>query len=267
MQQAASTLSARAVLIGRHLDPHTLSQGEPRATNPLLTEVAQGGQLVLLRSGAAVFFGVAPHVVDDFIARSRPLVADPLPSPETETLDILIDPRRSLDMEQGRLVLSEVDSARFQVVADILGKSVLLAEQEARVASAFDRIEPLAEELQRRGRGAHRARALIRHIGETLLIQHRMAARGEIGDKPDVLWERPELEGLFLLLEGEYEIRERQRVLERKLELINATAGTLLDLLQSKRSLHVEWYIVILIVVEILLTLYELFVHNHMAGV
>ena len=47
----------------------------------------------------------------------------------------------------------------------------------------------------------------------------------------------------------------------RKLELIGDTAQTLLDLLQNRRSLRVEWYIVILIVVEIVLTLYELFFH------
>ena len=39
--------------------------------------------------------------------------------------------------------------------------------------------------------------------------------------------------------------------------------ATLLDLLQNRRSLRVEWYIVILIVVEIVLTLYELFVRAH----
>lgn len=89
-----------------------------------------------------------------------------------------------------------------------------------------------------------------------------MVGRGEVGDKPELLWERPDLERLFLNLEAEYEIRERQLALERKLTLINDTAGTLLDLLQSKRSLRVEWYIVILIVVEIALTLYELFVRG-----
>jgi uncharacterized Rmd1/YagE family protein len=49
--------------------------------------------------------------------------------------------------------------------------------------------------------------------------------------------------------------------LERKLELVSRTAETLLDLLQDKRTLRVEWYIVILIVVEIVLTLYELWWH------
>ena len=55
----------------------------------------------------------------------------------------------------------------------------------------------------------------------------------------------------------------RQLALERKLEVIARTAETLIELIQARRTLRVEWYIVILIVVEILLTLYELFVRGH----
>jgi uncharacterized Rmd1/YagE family protein len=51
-------------------------------------------------------------------------------------------------------------------------------------------------------------------------------------------------------------------VLECKLNLISTTAQTLLELVQAQRTLRVEWYIVILIVVEIGLTLYELFFHQ-----
>ena len=65
------------------------------------------------------------------------------------------------------------------------------------------------------------------------------------------------MERFYLLLEAEYEISERHIALERKLDLISRTAETLLDLLHSQRSLRVEWYIVILIVVEIVLSLIE----------
>ena len=54
-------------------------------------------------------------------------------------------------------------------------------------------------------------------------------------------------------------MRERQLALERKLEVISRTAETVLDLLQARRSLRVEWYIVILIVMELLLSLYQQF--------
>lgn len=121
----------------------------------------------------------------------------------------------------------------------------------------------MAEHLQRHGRGSHQGRELLRHIGATLQIQQRMVGRAEVGEKPEILWDRPDLERLFLRLEQEYEIRERQRALDRKLQVIGDTAQTLLDLLQNNRTLRVEWYIVLLIVVEIALSLYELFLRGH----
>jgi required for meiotic nuclear division protein 1 len=260
--------TAKAVLVGRHLELRRLADIEPLAVNPILIPVPGGGQAVLLRSGAVVLFGVAPQEEAAFRKHLAPFVRHPLTREESETLNIIVDPHRpdGIDLPQQSLYLIKADPLRLQVVADILGKSVLLADQEAQVTRAFERVEPLADELQRSGRGARHARDLGRHIGETLLIQHQMVGRGEVGDKPEVLWEQPDLERLFLQLEAEYELRERQLALERKLEVIGRTASTLLDLLQSRRSLRVEWYIVILIVVEIGLTLYELIFRTHPIG-
>ncbi len=84
-----------------------------------------------------------------------------------------------------------------------------------------------------------------------------------VSDKPELLWDHPTLEGLYLRLEDEFELQERNAALEQKLGLISRTAQTLLDTLNTRHSLRVEWYIVILIVVEIGLTLYELFVRGH----
>ncbi|MBB1073972.1 RMD1 family protein [Rhodoferax sp. 4810] len=260
-QSDCSELKARAFLLGHYLDLRRLDQFEPLATNPVVVAVSKHGYAVLLRSGAVVLFGVHSDDEAQFIQKLRTLVKEPLDRTEHEELILMIDAERVEGIERERLILINTDIARLQVIADILGKSVLLAEQEARVAAAFDRIEPLANHLQQVGRGGSDARTLIRHIGEALAIQQDMVGRGEVGDKPEVIWERPDLERLYLNLEAEYEIRERQLALERKLALISDTAATLLDLLQNKRSLRVEWYIVILIVVEIALTLYDLFFH------
>jgi uncharacterized Rmd1/YagE family protein len=89
-----------------------------------------------------------------------------------------------------------------------------------------------------------------------------MVGRVEVGEKPDMLWEL-RLTRLFSRLEDEYELQERKLAVDRKLDLISRTVETLVDLLQNKRALRVEWYIVILIVIEIFLTLYQLFVVGH----
>ena len=85
-----------------------------------------------------------------------------------------------------------------------------------------------------------------------------MVGRVAVGEKPDVLWDRPGLTRLFSRLEDEYELQERKLAVDRKLDLISRTVETFADLLQNKRALRVEWYIVVLIVIEIVLTLYQL---------
>ncbi|HYN37954.1 MAG TPA: RMD1 family protein, partial [Rhodospirillales bacterium] len=158
----------------------------------------------------------------------------------------------------GAIRLKQVTKDRLLIIADVLAKSVILAYDEKRVAEVFDRIEPVAESLHRRP--VVSVRQLLGHIGDVLITQHRMVGRVEVTEKPELLWDQPELERLYLRLQEEYELPERDRALTRKLDLISQTASTALGLLQAKRSLRVEWYIVLLIVLEIFLTLYEMFV-------
>jgi uncharacterized Rmd1/YagE family protein len=256
-----TALRARAVLLGNRLDLRALKNIDRIAGNPLMVPVAGGGSAVLFRYGAAVFFDVSPLDEVAFLKTLAPFVEDPLPEPGTEVLSLRIDPQAAEGIDQDHLLLTDARVERLQVVADILAKSAILSHYEDHIAQTFDRVEPLAAQLERRGHARLQARDLVRQIGSTLLSLHRMVGRVEVGEKPETLWEHPDLERLYLRLEGEYEIRERQVAIERKLEVIARTAETLLDLLQARRSLRVEWYIVILIVVEILLTLYELFVH------
>ncbi len=89
-----------------------------------------------------------------------------------------------------------------------------------------------------------------------------VVGRVETGEKPDLLWDHPDLERLYAKLTEEYELRDRDRALNRKLELISRTAETLLGLVQSRSSMRVEWYIVFLIVAELALTVYSLILHR-----
>ena len=262
---ALTLVQARAMLIGDRLDLRALETAERLASAPLTIAVGARGRAVLFRYGAVVLFDIDPMEEAAFLAQLHPFVNEPLAQPEMETLTLRLDPQAAEGMYKDILVLRDLNVERLQVVADVLAKSSVLGLYEKRVASSFDRIEPLAEDLRRRGRGARRARHLLSHIGDTLLTQHRMVGRAEIIEKPELLWERPQLESLFLRLEDEFELKERAHALERKLELITHTAETLLDLLQAQRSLRVEWYITILIVIEIGFTIYELFVRGHAA--
>jgi uncharacterized Rmd1/YagE family protein len=250
---------ARAMLVGERIDLKAWSTADTLATNPLTVKVKGGGVVTLHRYGVVVFFDVSPMEEVAFLGSLRPLAANPYPTPETEELEVHIEAGGREGVVGGVVLLEDAAVERLQVIADVLSKSVLLSLYESKVAGEFDRIEPLAVELDKSGRIRGESKDLLKNIGSMLLVEQRMVGRAEITEKPEVLWDNASLEGLFARLEDEFEIRERHTALERKLNLISRTAHTLVELLSSKHSLRVEWYIVMLIVFEILLTVYQLF--------
>ncbi|QLQ32840.1 MAG: RMD1 family protein [Candidatus Thiothrix singaporensis] len=252
-------IRVRALLLGSRIDTKPFRADETVAINPLSLAIPGGGCAILFRYGVVVFFSMSAEQEALFLERLLPLTGEPRTWPEDEKLNLRINASALEGIDaNGCLWLQDASIHRLQLVAEMLARSEVLSDDEARVAKTFDQIEPLAKNLSA-GRSGQKMNVLLSYIGDSLLSQQRMVGRAEVADKPDLLWERPELEGLYLHLEDEFELRERHLALERKLQVISNTAETLLDLLHTRRSLRVEWYIVILIVVEIGLTLYEMF--------
>ena len=147
---------------------------------------------------------------------------------------------------------------RLLVVADALAKSVVLAHDEKEVANVSDTIEPFARELATSGQTSKSRTDLLKLLGNSLLVQQHVAGRVAVDEKPDVLWDRPDLERLYARLEDEYELSERVEILNRKLEVISDTATTLADILEARRSLRLELIVIFLIAFEIVVTAYEI---------
>ena len=258
-----SAFKAGAVLIAQRIGLRAWRPAETLATNPLTVAVKGGGAAVLFRYGAVVFLDVSPASAAAFLAEIQPQIGNPYPAPETEEVEVRVDPSLKEGMKEGVVYLEALTVERLQVIADVLSKSVLLAFYEASIAAGLERMERLAGELERTGTIAAKTRDLLKDVGATLHTEHLMVGRAAVSDKPEILWDLPALEGLYLRLGDEFELHERNAALEQKLGLVTRTAQTLLDTLNTRHSLRVEWYIVILIVVEIFLTLYELFLRGH----
>lgn len=257
-----SYLNAKAVYLGERIDTRALETTTLLATSPLTFEVSKTSYAVVFKYGVVVLFDVTSLDEVSFLAKLDNYVFKKIEPPETDKADIQISNEANEGMLGNMIYIKTADVERLQLVAEILSKNVVLSYYETRIGENFDQIEPIAEKLYDRSRLTNKARFLTKHIGSTLLIMHKMVGRVEVSEKPELLWEYQELERFYSRLEDEYEIKERHLAVERKIELISRTAGTVLDLLQAKRTLRVEWYIVILIVIEIIFTIYELFLRH-----
>jgi uncharacterized Rmd1/YagE family protein len=258
---ASEVTTARALLVAERLDTRALEReaalGSPP---PLAIRLAGGGIAVAFRYGVVVLFDCTPRDAERLLASLDPLLTDKLPAVEQDELKLLIQPGSSQFADAaGNIVLHDRSTERLQVVADVLAKNLILSHYENRLTAIFDGIEPLAATLREKGRAGVPSRELLRHIGTVLLMQQKMVGRAETSEKPELVWDYPELDRLYTRLADEYELRERGRAIDRKLEIVSRTVETLLSLEQTRSSLRVEWYIAGLIIVELIIAAYSLF--------
>jgi len=254
-------IHARALLLGDRIDTAGLERADLVSTAPLAFHSGNAGFVVLFRFGVAVLFGLSPLEEDEVLARVGARVAGPTSRRDDETLEL--DLSGEGEEKSGRFAVKDMSAPELLVVADALAKSVALARDERRVNTVFDTIEPIAATLAEKGRPPWKRGEMLKLIGQTLLVQHRVSGRVAVDDKPDVLWDRPDLERLYARLEDEYELAERARTLKAKLDVIGETARAFTEIIDADRSTRLEWTIVVLILAEIVLSLIQLWLYPH----
>jgi uncharacterized Rmd1/YagE family protein len=222
---------------------------------PRIVENDAGVRIAILRWGAVVIGEPASGDVTPVPESVREKIVGPFSGNETESaLIVLGDPDKSEASSEGLFTLLDFSVERFSILADALAKSAALAQDEQRIGAVFEQLEPFARQLADTGH-TMRSRESLRLLGGALLAQHRMVGRVEFDEKPDILWDRPDLLRLYNRLDEEYELGERGRGLSRKLKVIEETAQAIADVSDAHISRRLEIAIVAMIAFEIALTL------------
>jgi uncharacterized Rmd1/YagE family protein len=235
-------------------------RGLPRVTTgagPVALETSAQAAFAF-RWGALVHIGADAAEVERLRSLLAPRVREPVTEPAEERCFVVGDAEKDEVTEAGLVRLCELSAPRLQLVATALAKSAALTHQEQDLARTLDRTEPVVARLRRTGRLRIHSPGLMRAVGEALSARSRAATRVEPGDKPDLLWDHPELERMYLRLVEEFELRDRAAALDAKLALIGEALQTMVSLIEARRSLGLEIAVTLLIAVEVAATLYGL---------
>jgi uncharacterized Rmd1/YagE family protein len=258
-QQPAGRRRVRALLLSDRIDTSNLERDGVVSTVPLTYRVGTDGVVTLFRYGVAVLMCLTPAEEEEVLRSLAPRLIRPVEPREEEIAHIVIAPDKDDQiLPGGPIALKATTPEHLVVIADALSKSVVLARDERKVAAVFEVVEPFVRQLAEKGRTTGGRRAILKHIGNALLVQHRVSGRVAVAEKPDVVWERPDLERLYARLEDEYELKERAEALTRKLSVIAETAEVLTDIIDTRRSLRLEIIIVVLIAVELVIAGYQI---------
>jgi uncharacterized Rmd1/YagE family protein len=248
----------RAVLLSDRIDVSNLEHDGVVTTAPLTYRFGKNGYVTLFRYGVAVLMALTEHEEAEVLRSLQPRLIRPVVPREEEA--VLIEVGADKDdqiLPGGPISLKAIAPDRLVVIADALSKSVVLARDEREVAGTFDLVEPFARQLAEKGRMFAGRRAILKQVGNALLVQQRLSGRVAVTEKPDVVWDRHDLDRLYARLEDEYELKERAEALSRKLAVIADTAEVLTDIIDTRRSLRLELVIVVLIAVELIVAGYQ----------
>jgi len=258
---AATEFTAAVAIVAERIDIKALAHLPMVAQSPLMVRLPGAGVAAIFRYGAVAFFAEEAGDREWLMASIGPASSGKGDALAEEKATVIVDPETHEGPVGNAIHIHAADRDRLQLLAEVMSKAAMLSFQERRSAGEFDRIEPLAQDLADDGRFSVRSQELMRAVGNMLLSEHRLTSRAEVMDKPELLWSNSHLEGLHARLEGDYEIIDRAKALERKLATLVRTAETLLETVRYKSSHRVEWYIVALIVMELVVSLYGHFGH------
>src|SRR5271166_2272762 len=182
---APTRLTARALIVGERIDTAGLERPDMVSSLPLAFRVGERGMVALFRFGVAVMVGLTPLEEEDTLIKLRPRVAGERARGDDETAVLEIAPDSDEQKSSGGPIqIKNLSPQRFLVIADALAKTVALARDEREVNMVFDVIEPFAAKLAGSGRTPFRRRAMLRLIGQALLVQHRVSGRVAVEESP-----------------------------------------------------------------------------------
>lgn len=214
---------------------------------------------VLFDFGALVTIGL-PSVERERLIRAIGTRLAPEPHPPL-TEDFLLELRAGgrVEVQFDRVILPEATLPALKVISLLLAQSVAMDYYEEDVQEILTRSEAITRSLQAEGRLPGRVGDLVKFIGSCIATKNGVIATLALFDKPDAAWEVQSLDRLYNSLRLELELDDRFRALEAKLRMIQENLVLLVDLSQHRSTWRLEVTVVLLILFEVLLTLWQMF--------
>lgn len=214
---------------------------------------------VMFDFGSAVLIGLDADEQESIIRSiSARLSPEPHP-PLTEDFLVEIAPGAPIQVKFDRVVLHEPTLPALKLVSLLLAQSVAMDYYDEDVQEILRRSDAITASLRAEGRLPGRVDDVVKFIGSCMETKNGVIATLALFDKPDSTWEDPDLDSLYNRLREELELDDRFRALEAKLRMIQDTLVLLVDLSQYRSTWRLEITVVLLILFEVLLMLWQMF--------
>lgn len=214
----------------------------------------------IYRFGSVIFFNVEPTRQTSIIERIRMLIGHKPEMLTSEEFGVEVRPDEKISVGFERATLDRMTLERVDLLALVLAQSTALEYFEIKADDLLRKTGDIGQILRQKGRLARSAKEIKRFIGHCITTKQELVSSLYLLDKPDETWNDQLLDGLYRDAVEMFEIKDRYKTLDYKLRMTQESLELISELLQYRNANFLEWAIILLIAVEIVLFILQMFV-------
>lgn len=247
---------ANTIYIGESIDLKKVQEGVKQYSylnreDPLVIKLLKEQYAVLTKFGTITFWNVSYRLRLQFLKEIQPYVKSKKEHyPYDEDTKVLIG--GSVEKVTFEKVHSaDLNVEKIKIISYVLSQSVALERYEDDIESSLSEIGVVVDNLKAQGKALFSEKELLKQIGRVFSVKQTTVVHLALFDKPESIWESPDLETLYNRMSSEYDLKIRFDVLDKKIDYLSDISKMMMEFLAEKRNAFLETIIIVLIVFEI----------------
>lgn len=230
-----------------------------RKRNLLVYELGRDQYVFIYSFGAVVFTDTDLKNAYKILRKIHKAMTDPLEDDLMEEYAWTTEGIVADEVGFNGLKLKEVTFDKLALTAYVLAQSVAIDHFDALAESIVSSFDKINNELEQKGSLRIGTKKVLKIVGTGNSIRQMIISRLALLDKPEIVWEQAELENLYQNLRTMFELNDRFKNIEYKIQYLQNSSEIVLSLLRDRRAQALELIIIFLIAFEILLFLPDIF--------
>ncbi len=159
-------------------------------------------------------------------------------------------------VENALVTVPKITNSLMKIVMLNIGQSVALEHYEKLTDGLINSSKEYILQLETHGKLKISKTNLLKYIGKVLNVKNSIIDNLYILDDPNLVWDNEELNLLNRQLKINFDINTRFKGLDYRLQIVEDNLTLFTDVSNVKESNRLEWIIIILILFEILISLF-----------
>jgi uncharacterized Rmd1/YagE family protein len=222
------------------------------------------GDIYFFNYGCFVSWGFKKSFEEKIIEIVKDYAAQPLQAIETDVFYYRYGEETTVDTDEKLrfdIITLESEDPQIKLAMSYgLAQSIKLEAFEEAIKEVIKKNNYLPEEMATGGVISLSRRAIFKRMGEIFLARRSINLNIEYLDAPEFFWRNPNLEPYYIMIKKFLEIRNRVMALNQKLDVLQELLDILHSQVQHRHLSLLESIIILLIVVEIIVSLFQLHV-------